>query len=416
MISFDTDEFFSLSRDLEKYHSIFDRLWAFGTPVFSKDIKIAAVYFDSIGNSLDFKINPDFWALQNNIQKQFIIAHECLHVILYHGFRIIKLNSSQRDIANIALDLVVNHSLVNRFGFKRSDIDPNNIYCWVDNVFKDPVPDNKYYEYYYNLLEKLEPPLDGGGEDGTGPSLVDDHESLDSFNCPDFENKMKELFSDSSTEQIFDFIQDQTKDLESTAQEAGCSPGNLCKYASAGFVKPKKKWETVIKKWASKYLKDIDEEQWARRNRRLEFMSNDFMIPSTQEVEEYEKDRIKVFFFQDTSGSCSGFIDRFFNAAKSLPPDRFDVKMHCFDTRVFETTLESRKLYGFGGTSFSCIERYLQDYIKKNNEKYPTVFVITDGYGDTINPQFPKKWHWFIDGSFYLIPKESNKYNLKDFE
>lgn len=430
MNSFDTEEFFSLSRELEKYHSIFDRLWAFGAPIFSKDVKTAAVYFDSIGNSLEFKINPDYWAVQNNMQKQFIIAHECLHVILYHGFRILKLNSNQRAIANIALDLVVNHSLVNRFGFNRLEVDPNNIYCWTDTVFKDPVPDNKYYEYYYNLLEKSEnnPSSEksennsssgnsGSKELGTNyPSLVDDHESLDSFNSPDFENKMKELFSNSSTDQIFDFIKDQTQDLESLAKEAGCSPGNLCKYASMVFVKPKKKWETVIKKWASQYLKDIDEEQWARRNRRLEFMSNDFMIPSNQEVEEYEKDRIKVFFFQDTSGSCSGFIDRFFNAAKSLPVDRFDVKMHCFDTRVFETTLESRKLYGFGGTTFSCIERYIQDYIKKNNEKYPTVFVITDGYGDTVNPQFPKKWHWFIDGSFYLIPKESNKYNLKDFE
>lgn len=420
MSSFDSDEFFSISRSLEKYHSIFDRLWAFGKPVFSTDTKTAAVYFDAIGNSLDFKINPEFWAQQNAEQKQFVIAHECLHVILYHGFRITKLNASERDIANIALDLIVNHSLVNRFGFVRSQVDPNNIYCWTDTVFKEFVPDNKYYEYYYNLLEKLESSGKSNNSDDSkseSPSLVDDHDSLESFNSPDFENKMKELFSDSNAESIFDFIEDQTKDLQEETKEAGCNPGNLCKYAKNSFVKPKKKWETVIKKWASQYLKDIDEEQWARKNRRLEFMGNDFMIPSTQEVEEYEKDKIKVFFFQDTSGSCSGFIDRFFNAAKSLPKDRFDVKMHCFDTRVFETTLESRKLYGFGGTSFTCIENYIQKYIKEKNEKYPiAVFVITDGFGNHVNPQYPKNWYWFIDGTFIYIPKDSKKFNLKEFE
>jgi hypothetical protein len=54
-----------------------------------------------------------------------------------------------------------------------------------------------------------------------------------------------------------------------------------------------------------------------------------------------------------------------------LPNEKFEVKMHCFDTKVYETTIESRRLYGFGGTSFDIIEDYIQSYIKKNNLKYP---------------------------------------------
>ena len=83
-----------------------------------------------------------------------------------------------------------------------------------------------------------------------------------------------------------------------------------------------------------------------------------------------------------------------------------------FDTKVYETTIESRRLYGFGGTSFDIIEDYIQSYIKKNNLKYPeAVFVITDGCGNSVNPQIPKNWYWFLSKNYITyIPKESNKF------
>lgn len=426
--SFDLEEFRVLARELEKHHSIFDRLWSMGRPIFTDSISTAAVFFDKIGECIEFKINPTFWKTLSNAQKQFVISHECLHTILYHGFRINNLKSEELSIANQALDIVVNHSLVEKFGFVREEIDPENKYCWVDTVFTSNAPEsNQYYEFYYNLLEKLKSSssknnsnkssLNGKSDSGTSGQVLDSHDGLATFNTPEFENKIKEVASEEELSSISDFVEKQIEDIKSICKQAGCNPGNTYIIANTKKVKSKKKWETVIKKWASKYLKDNDVEQWARLNRRLTFMANDFLLPSEQETEEFENDRIQVWFFQDTSGSCSGFIDRFFRAAKSLPKERFDVKMHCFDTRVFETTLESGKLYGFGGTTFSCIENYIQSYIKKHNLKYPkAVFVITDGYGNRVYPQDQKVWHWFIDGDPYLVPPESKKYNLKDFE
>jgi hypothetical protein len=241
---------------------------------------------------------------------------------------------------------------------------------------------------------------------------------LASFNTPEFEDKLKSMSSEEELETLSEFVEGQIKDIQEECQQAGVSPGNTFIQVKMGKVKHKKKWETVIKKWASKYLKEDEVEQWARRNRRLIFMPNDFMIPSDQEVDSFERDRIQVWFFQDTSGSCQGFINRFFAAAKSLPPEKFDVKMHCFDTRVFETTLESGKLYGFGGTSFSCIERYIQSYITKNGCSYPkAIFVITDGYGDNVYPEIPDRWHWFLSTNCdYNIPKTCKIFSLKDFE
>lgn len=415
MYSIESEEFLALSRALMRHHAIFDRMWSMGKPVFTTEIATAAVYFDKLGETIDFQINPDFWQTLNDVQKEFVISHECLHVILYHGIRASELNAEEMKIANLAFDIVVNHALIDKFDFSREEVDPENKYCWVDTVFiENPPETGKYFEYYYNLLEKNP---SGIAPSMLGDSTLDSHDGLTSFNGSEFEDKLKEMASVEELESLSNFVESQTQDIQNECKQAGCNPGNTFIHVKMGKVKAKKKWETVIKRWASKYMKDDDVEQWARRNRRLVFMPDDFMIPSDQEVEAFEKDRIQVWFFQDTSGSCSGFVDRFFKAAKSLPAERFDVKMHCFDTRVYETTLASGNLYGFGGTTFSCIEHYIQSYIKRHNLSYPkAIFVITDGYGDNVYPEKPERWYWFIQGSMYLLPPKSNKFNLRDFE
>lgn len=429
------EEFFLFARELEKHHAIFDKMWSLGKPTFSDKIPTAGVYFDKIGECIDFKINPKFWETLTFNQKQFVISHECLHVILYHGLRINNLPKNELHTANLALDIIVNHSLISKFGFFRKEVDPDNKLCWVDTVFKEnPPTSGKYYEYYFNLLkEEMKKNNKDGSGDGDGESSegadgkpksgkmqpLDDHEGLDSFNTKEFDEKMKEVVSKDDGETLKEFVKGHTEDLNKKIKsQAGIDPGNTWILASINKIIPKRKWETIIKRWSLKYSKDKDKEQWTHQSRRLVFMSSDFMIPSEREIDFIEKDRIKVWFFQDTSGSCSSFRDRFFAAAASLPEEKFDVKMHCFDTEVYETTLKSKQLKGFGGTTFTCIEEYIQTYIKKHNIKYPkAVFVITDGDGNKVNPEKPKSWHWFLEGdSRHCIPKDSNIYKLKDFE
>ena len=119
----------------------------------------------------------------------------------------------------------------------------------------------------------------------------------------------------------------------------------------------------------------------------------------------------------DTSGSCFNLAERFFKAALTLNPKKFNIRLFCFDCSVVETDIKSQKLYGGGGTSFKAIEDKIQEIVGKG-EKYPhAVFIITDGYGNKVIPQFPKKWHWFLSENYLnFIPKESHKYMLNDFE
>jgi hypothetical protein len=442
------DEFLELSRELQKHHSIFHKFWKMGNPVYSSKIERAAVEFDKIGDCVNFYINKKFWDTLDSEKKQFVIAHECLHVLLYHGIRSSLLKDQQsRQLANIAMDLVVNHTLEDNFGFNRANIDPKNEYCWVDTVFENQkIPSGKSFEYYFHLLQKNPPPMGGSGgknkqegqgdqkqpggggkqkgeqgdQQGQGGSqLVDDHEFLESFNDKNFEEQMQEAIDNfDASDRMAEIVDEHNQDLKEAGKQAGLNPGSMMKVAKTPPRIFKKKWETVIKNWTKKFAFDKEEEQWVRKNRRMAAMApSGLMLPTDAEIEHEEKHKIGVWFFQDTSGSCAHLADRFFAAAATLDPDRFDVVMHCFDTRVYETDLKSKKLYGFGGTSFTCIEQYIQAKVKQG-KRYPSaVFIITDGYGDNVNPEHPTKWYWFLSENYkQCIPATCNTYMLKDYE
>lgn len=402
-------DFFEISRSLERHHSIFNALWEIGEPVLTNRIPTACIKFDRYGKGISFEFNPNFWDSLDIYNKTFVLCHEMLHIILNHGVRM--KNAPNKMVANVALDLVVNHSLVNNFGFSRSRIANSDKICWVDTVFPDQnVPDNETFEFYYKLIkppdseENSSSGQDGSPGDGNGPpQLVDDHTGFDGQDTTEVAEEAAESLSNGEKDDLKDAV--------------GKEAGNLMKVLEKKKIIRKKKWETVIKKWSKKYEEYEEKEQWVRPNRRGSLLKSDLLLPSVSETDHATKSRVDVWFFQDTSGSCQHLADRFFNAAQSLDPRRFDVKMHCFDTKVYKTDLKSRKLYGFGGTSFTCIEQYIQSEVAKGARMASAVFVLTDGYGDNINPVNPKRWHWFLSENYIqCISKDCNIHMLSDFE
>jgi hypothetical protein len=433
-IRISNEEWFEISSSLEKFHSVFNTLWQMGKPVFSLNIDTAAVQWDENGEVIWFHFNPYFWQRINSYKKLFVICHECLHVILNHGIRTVGLQNNKFNMmaANSALDVVVNHMLLKVFGFQRDKITDEDSLCWVDTVFahKNPLPpDDETFEFYYNLFEKFYlKGIPGDGEDCPFGTL-DDH-SLMNQDAGKIIDELNNSLTDDEKEALKDLVEkhfqkSENKEDQKGGNAAGQGTGGEWSFIKKKKIVKKKKWETIIVKWAKKYLqyKDIDEEQWARVSRRLALIpQNKIFLPCDQEVEVRTKDenRIKVFFFLDTSGSCWGLKDRFFNAAESLPPEKFDIRLFCFDDKVVETTLESRQVYGNGGTSFCCIEKAIQQEIAKTQEGYPAgVFVITDGYAyDKVKPEKPENWHVILTegGSKSCMSSESHFFALKDFE
>jgi hypothetical protein len=450
------EKYFEILSELDTRHGVFYHLWDMGSPIFTDNIPTAGVVLSKDGECINFLLNQDFWESLNLEQRLFVLCHECLHVVLNHGHRLFKNAENKEDfkVMNFATDVVINHTLVNKFNFDMEEIDPHGKYCWTHTVFpKEPdLEQNKSSEFYYNKfydnIEKNnkmphESAASNNGSDGEGenfdPQTVDDHSTFipeenndNSEEQQDMSNVLKELderLTDDEKEFIQDLIDsnedlDNRKNSDKSGKDAGNSPGNIFTKVDVKKVKKKKKWETVIKKWANKYIKNTEKEetQWARTNRRFQLISNNNMfLPSEMEQEDIaiEEKRIEVWFFQDTSGSCSGYRQRFFDAARSLPPDRFDVKMHCFDTRVYEIDIERGELMGFGGTRFNIIENYIQKDISDRDVPYPkAVFIITDGFGNNVNPEKEENWYWFLtpNGTKSWIPKKSHIFNLKDFE
>ena len=440
------DEFNEIARELEVHHGLFQKFWELGRPVFTDKVEVADVSYDKVGRTINFKINPDAWGKMTREQKTFTIAHQCLHILLYHGFRISNLNKEQKKLADKALDIVANHSLVNNFGFNRESVDPDNEMCWIDKVFPDgDVADNRSFEYYYTKIKEQQEqdgegegegeskgqkgkgksapgsgePQDGEESEGQGET---EHSGLESFCDGEFEKFMKEEVAESvgkeEAEGMQEIVEKHTEDIkEQVAQQAGAAPGSAFKKIKPLVVPKKNKWETVIKKWLRKTWNDTDADQWSRRSRRMATVSADLFLPTEMDTEESEKARLSLWFFLDTSGSCAHLADRFFKAALSVPLEKFDMKLFCFDTKVYEVSLKDKKLFGFGGTSFICIENYIQQRAAKEGISPNAIFLITDGYGDHVKPEHPGKWNWFLSENYKeCIPKESQVFMLKDFE
>lgn len=426
------EEWTEISAELEIHHALFYQLWQMGRPVFDKTILTAAIRFNPEGHYVEFVFNPDFWKKLNVYERKFVICHESLHVIFNHGLRM--MNTKQGKICNIAMDIVVNHSLVDNFGFVREQLPIDKTLCWMDTIFKPEVaaqiPPRQTFEFYYLMLKQPEN-LQGGNASGQGggsgglPDTLDDHSQLPSMTDQEWDEvvkKLDETLSEKEKGAIKDLLEKHTqlpKD-QKPGQGRGTQGLGAWHFVSTAPVKKKKKWETVIKKWSRKFMKkDVASiEQWARLARRFALLPTDLMLPSEIDDDSWSQDRIQVWFFQDCSGSCIGLKDRFFKAAKSLPKERFDVKMHTFDTRVFEVDINAGRVRGGGGTSFTCMEIYIQQYMKKHKVDYPkAVFVITDGMGNSVRPQQPKNWYWFLSYNYrYCIPKESQIFMLNEFE
>jgi hypothetical protein len=292
------------------------------------------------------------------------------------------------------------------------------MFCWIDTVFKDnPQNPDKYFEFYYNLIKDNAKVIKIGTGKPGGNNLVDGHDSLGSIEDEEIDGILKEIADKVHPSEAKKFLEkageEPLKD-DKKSKQAGSQSGSQILKVKANRVY-KRKWESIVRKWTMKAAGDGDWDQWVKVNRRFALLGGDLLLPSENECWHKELNRIKIEFYLDTSGSCSHLAQRFFNVAHSINPVKFDVKLYCFDTQVYE--IKNDELNGFGGTSFSIIEQSIQQRVK-NGEQYPqSIWLCTDGMGDSVKPEFPDRWHVFLSENYrQCFGKDVNIYDLKDFE
>ncbi len=416
----DHEEFLEIAEGLELFNSLFHKLWDIGKPQWSETIPTAGVGFDKDGEYLIFLFNKEFWDKCTPYERLFVVAHECLHVLLNHGIRTV--DAKDNELCNTALDVVVNETLLSGFGFQRERISFGDTLCFKDTVFdKNGITalSNESFEYYYNLLSrnvqhiKMGVGMVGIGGGGGAPSVLDDHSQFVGKDFGDVVEDVAAALDDKEREELRKAIEAQLN------TPAGKEALGAITFAKPFSHKKSLKWKEVVRK---RFLtaEGGPEEQWGIRARRQSMLPHDAILPSERDNEGFFR-RTEVCLFLDNSGSCASLKDRFFTAALSLPSNEFKVTAYSFDTRVYPINLKDGKIQGGGGTSFQPIENTLLE-IEKKVGRYPQlIFVITDGYGTHVKPKHPERWHWFLQDAqqvthvYNYVPKKCHAHVLDTF-
>lgn len=415
-------EFTAISQKLKKFTGIFYKMWSYGWPVLTTKIPTAAALFDKNGQSFKFLFNPEFWATLNDYDRAFVVSHECLHMLLNHGKRgQFAQRTGRQEQANIAMDLAVNHMLEDYFGFNRKllgqalrgktlfneDFYPEGVSYTSEDSFEE------HYLRITNLINegKLK-------EEEVVCNGFDDHSYMKPNETTGADSKLKKIARELTAEE-------KKKLAEACGKKAGTEEGMYWLDINASRPRKKREWVQCFRKWThnSLYHDDDREENFMRIDRRLlavQKQIGNLLLPGENPtyLKKKELRRIQLCLFLDVSGSCVHLKDYFFEAARSMPTDRFEIRGFTFDTSVQEVDIYTDRIVGGGGTSFTCIEEYIQTHLAVGKKKYPKcVCVYTDGYGDNVNPIHPERWYWFLtsEHSQDCIPKDSNMFYLADF-
>lgn len=431
---FDLEELIELQDKLSEYNIVFQEFVRVGKPIFTKAIKTAAVGFDSRGEVVYLIINPEFWSDLNMTNKAFVIAHECLHIILKHGKR--SKEFKNKDLLNKAMDIVINEMLVNNFDFNKYEIKNWDKLCFVETIFSKEIIQSKNihrygsFDYYYNLM------MENQEEVNSSQQTVDVHSYENNNKKNEEEQKIEDLIKESEKEiddlnrNVFEEITENLSNEEKqefgekidaqVESEAGSNPFGSLIHTPPTPVKKIKKWEEIVRKHVRSIIsyETKEKESWVVRNRKMLMFSDGLMIPGDWEHQVPEKAKYNLVFFLDASGSCKSHAERFVKLLKSIPEEVFEIDAYSFDTSLYKIDLKEGGVRGCGGTNFTILDRKVKE-ITKDKKRHPdAIFILSDGEGNSFRPEKPKLWHWMLTDrhTTRYIPKDSPKHKLSDFK
>ena len=304
--------------------------------------------------------SPKFMESLSDMELDFVLMHEVMHVALKHCNRGLKYN---QELFNIACDIVVNSNILKSKGMNLDAIKVNG------NISMHQIEGKEGYlftaeEVYEKLLKN----------ENIIPSLgFDDHSKWEMD---------KEREDDVNAKII------AIKDMEDRAHQNG-KPG--CGSIPVGverLVKELKESRVNWRELLNEFIEfEINDYTFTPPDRRYD---GEFFMPSFSEMDENLED---VLFMVDTSGSMTieditlvyseinGAIQAFDGRLKGLI-GFFDAKV--YEPIPFDSSIDLTKIIpkGGGGTSFHNVFRYVMQM--ENKPKY--LIILTDGYAS-----FPKE-------------------------
>lgn len=304
--------------------------------------------------------SPKFMESLSDMELDFVLMHEVMHVALKHCNRGLKYN---QELFNIACDIVVNSNILKSKGMNLDAIKVNG------NISMHQIEGKE--GYLFTAEEVYEKLLKNGN---IIPSLgFDDHSKWEMD---------KEREDDVNAKII------AIKDMEDRAHQNGKPGVGSIPFGVERLVKELKESRVNWRELLNEFIEfEINDYTFTPPDRRYDA---EFFMPSFSEMDENLED---VLFMVDTSGSMTieditlvyseinGAIQAFDGRLKGLI-GFFDAKV--YEPIPFDSSIDLTKIVpkGGGGTSFHNVFRYVMQM--ENKPKY--LIILTDGYAT-----FPKE-------------------------
>lgn len=213
----------------------------------------------------------------------------------------------------------------------------------------------------------------------------------------------------------------QVTDIQSIGNGVKQSLVNELRQAQS-MMKPRKHykaWQKILKLVRPNLLilkeNKETEENFAQRNYGLQLLlPKNSVLPALSKIEGYDKDRIDLYFFFDTSGSCYPYRYRFAQIISEIPLNQYRLHLFNFDVVVRPIDVQIKNAHGKNPTadistfeyesknnnaSLNILEEQIQKDLKeKRIKKYPPmVCVLTDAIAPPLTKVVPEHLdHWLF--------------------
>jgi len=346
-------------------------------------------------NGRDEEYRRDFIAGMSDPEVAFVVAHEAAHKMYRHLTTWRKLYDENPQLANMACDYVINLMLVNtdpsgsviKMPIAKSGPERGKPMGLLDRRFE-----GMNTKQVYDILKK-----EGWGKGRRpgegGEGGLDEH---------DWDGA--ESMSEEEKQELEKTIDDAIRRGISEQKRVGGGNGHLDREL-ADLLEPKVDWREVLRDFVKSLCAGRDKSSWRKVNRRFLSMGDDTYMPSmiSEKVGH-------IVIAVDTSGSIgmselSDFLSEVKGIAEEVSPEQVDLlywDSHVASHEMYEggsvaNIVGSTKPRGGGGTSPSCITKYLHDKVIKPE----CVIVLTDGYvgddwGESNGHSWPAPVLWTI--------------------
>lgn len=335
-------------------------------------------------NGINFQlaINEQFFTALPKLHREGLIQHEAMHIAYNHLTQ--WFNFSDKKIANIAMDLVINQTISDDYlpegGMKLELFPELNL-----------EPDQGTHYYYEKLtqakeqkeqtgssgsaaLDSLLDQMEGG--EGNGNIELPDHSTWEEFDgLSESESRIMKAQLDRVLEQAADM----------TVKKRGTVPGNISDYLLAlqQVEPPKFDWKGYLRLFIGTSAK-----VYIKKSRRKE------NIKFTDSAGIKIKRKQNILLGIDTSGSVSeSELLEFMSEIYHIWKTGVEVTIIQCDTRIrsideYKGTFEM-KFHGRGGTEFDPV----LEYFNENRNKFNSLIYFTDGECSTdVKPRNPVLW------------------------